>query len=952
MHPPDSEPKRPVHYKLCSMEIDPETRELRRGSDPIHVQPRVFELLVYLCENAGRAIPRAELIEHLWPNVAVEEGSLNRAVRAARSALRVDPALGDAIQTLRGFGYRLSDEVERQGHSARNDRPGAQTRPEVASRIFVGREPELETFRSAFAAAATGKRQTIILVGEPGIGKTSLASRALEDAADRFAIGRGQCLEGFGRGTPYRPILEALTSLVHECDATLRDPVLDSIRRCAPAWVPFMPSVFDPEDGQTNPLSIQQDQILDQILNAMEQLATITPIALFIEDIHWADPSTLSMLEAIASRPLSARLAILCTARSTEFEGFAALRDFCGAVSRIESGQQLSVQALTHSDLETYLSSFIESHSAEAPLPPRHILPWLIEHTQGHPLFFAEMVEHLHSQGILTGPSSEQNESFDLANRHIGLPETLNQLLGQWVRDLESEEHQLLERAAVCGFEFDTRALAAISRTPNQEIADRCDELVGRGWLDFVGFSSWPDQSVAAQFRFRHAVYADALYEQMKPARRGELHREIALSIAEGAAGDPAYADEVASHFHRGGDLHSATRHRAHAAVFAASRQGTAEVLRHAERGLADLPRLSLPSREKARLEYDLQISQGIVRAQQEGYADPAVEACFQRAHDLAREIEDDEREVAAAWSLAACLQMRGEIERARLVSDRLMSLAESLDEPQYLKNVEMLQSIIAYFQGRFSDCISLGKRALDRVSLSDSAALPALSNQDAEISIGSYMASAYWHRGDPDAGQRILARTLLRARSIEHPFSEAIAEAFASIFYFRIDDREKQLHHARRGIAISEQAEIPLWLGVCQFMEVCALPADEDTLPALRNILGSMAGSGGLGATFFIWLLADRELQLPGGSLENVETLCSIGFATADRTSENNNRSALHLCKALLLYQHAHAEQANDSGWKAELELAREWAQRLGSVAFERMVKDTTRQLEPVHDD
>ena len=192
-------------------------------------------------------------------------------------------------------------------------------------------------------------------------------------------------------------------------------------------------------------------------------------------------------------------------------------------------------------------------------------------------------------------------------------------------------------------------------------------------------------------------------------------------------------------------------------------------------------------------------------------------------------------------------------------------------------------------------------------------------------MTVGVYSGLSHWHLGDPATGRDVIESALRRARAIGHPFTEALAEAFTSIFFHLVGDAGRQREHAARGRAVSEAAGIPLWRNVSRFMEICAEPVTADRLVQLRATLQEMGRSGGLGGTFFICLLAELELEV--GTLENARSLCAIGLSMGERTTEHNHLPALHLAAARAAGDPAERDR--------HLEAGAAWAQRLGSVAL-----------------
>jgi hypothetical protein len=197
--------------------------------------------------------------------------------------------------------------------------------PSVASSVtvgatMVGRANELAQLKEWFAPVRSGTRQVIFVSGEPGIGKTTLTRAFLDSVASDHAvrIGRGQCVEQYGAGEPCMPILEALTRLGRELGG---DKLVDTLHRIAPAWLAQMPSLVTAEDRarlQGLAQGTTQQRMLREMAEALEVIAADSPLVLFIEDLHWSDPSTLDLIATVARRSEPARLMILGTYRPVE----------------------------------------------------------------------------------------------------------------------------------------------------------------------------------------------------------------------------------------------------------------------------------------------------------------------------------------------------------------------------------------------------------------------------------------------------------------------------------------------------------------------------------------------------------------------------------------------------------------------------------------------------------
>lgn len=927
-----------MRYRFGGFELDAGTRRFRHRGRNIHLQPRVFALLEYLVSHAERAVSRDELMEQLWRGVRVEDDSITRAVRGARAALAAEPSIERALEVVRGFGYRFTARV-----TVVDDEPMAFVNPaDAPSRPFVGRETELHAIVRAFEAASAGERRCVFVRGEPGSGKSALVGRALAKIRGDAHVIEGQSLEGFGIGTPYLPLLEALLGLAQSKGGAVAEELMATIERVAPSWIALLPTLFVARPLRSSARAESSPaQMARELIDLVESIARGEAIVLVLEDLHWSDPATLEIVAALMSRRVPARLLVVCTARSNEPDASPMLEPVWEKLSRRDSVSEIVLRPLPPAAIARYLHEFPPAGETVRAEPHESITAWLHRRSEGLPLFLVELVDHLASLDLLDSAEPSEAPPLHLARLEAaGLPDTLSRALARRIEALGETSRRFLEAAAVAGFEFDTRLIEAVLRWPRDAIEQTTDALCGRGWLRFVALEDWPDGSQGARLQFTHALHADALQQTLPASLRGRFHRDVARRLARGFPSVASRAAEIVYHFERAGLRKEAMPHRVQSALFAASYQPSAEALTLAESAMKELSSLPIRGGVRARAECDLEIAIALSRASAGGFADESVERSFRRAYALAREVGDSDREVASAWGFAASLQMRGELEHAREITERLLSLVETAPYPEHVHHVHALLSVLAYFQGRFADCLAHGRASLAASDQTAFDALPRHSIQDSRVTVGLYNGLSQWHFGDAEAGRRLIESALDRACALAHPFTEAFAWAFAAIFAFRVGDRALQRERARHGRTIAEAAGIALWREVSRFMEICADPVDGPALDRLRETLRAMAGSGGLGGTFFVGLLAEIELEV--GSRENVRTLCTIGLAMADRTSENNNRPTLHLAAARA------AEE--DSTRSEQLALAREWARRLGSVAFEDQIDAVSARMGVSH--
>jgi hypothetical protein len=228
----------------------------------------------------------------------------------------------------------------------------------TATSTMVGRVDELAKLNDLFAQVRSGTRRVIFVSGEPGIGKTTLTRTFLDLATDRSVrIGRGQCVEQYGAAEPYMPILEALTRLYR---ASGGEKLVEILHRLAPAWLAQMPSLVSAEDrARLHELAqgTTQHRMLREMAEALEVIAADTPLVLYLEDLHWSDPSTLDLIATVARRREPAQLMILGTYRPVEM--LASEHPLRAMKEELELHQQaieLRLSLLSESDVAKYLA--------------------------------------------------------------------------------------------------------------------------------------------------------------------------------------------------------------------------------------------------------------------------------------------------------------------------------------------------------------------------------------------------------------------------------------------------------------------------------------------------------------------------------------------------------------------------------------------------------------------
>jgi predicted ATPase/DNA-binding winged helix-turn-helix (wHTH) protein len=543
--------------------LDPQCYELRCQGTRIPLRPKVFQVLTYLIEQRHRMVTRDELLTEVWPDQCVGEEALTSCIKAARRAVGDSGQAQGVIRTVYGCGLRFVADV------TVTDTPlVASTTPSLSiqttgcapSKPLAGRTSELACLRQWYATARQGQRQVGFITGEGGAGKTALVDAFLAQVATEAPvwIGHGQCIEQYGPGEAYLPVLAALGRLCRGPDGT---HFLTWLRQQAPSWLAQMPALLPDTDraaGQQLTQDVTPARMLRELAEALESLTAEQLLILVLEDLHWSDVATLEWLAYVARRRDPARLLVLCTYRLADARVVG--HPLYGVTRELlvhGQGAELVLGALAVSEVASYVTQGFGAGALAAELGPV-----LYERTQGNPLFLVTMAADLVQRGILreTPAGWERTAALDTAT--VGVPETLRHLIEQQFERLGSAEQVILEAASVAGVDFSAAAVAAGVGTSIEDVDVQCARLARQGlFVQERSTAAWPDGPIASRYRFRHALYQEVVYDRIPVGCRARLHQRIGVWEEQSygvCAGERA--TELAMHFELGQDYRRAIR--------------------------------------------------------------------------------------------------------------------------------------------------------------------------------------------------------------------------------------------------------------------------------------------------------------------------------------------------------------------------------------------------------
>jgi predicted ATPase len=496
-------------------------------------------------------------------------------------------------------------------------------------------------------------------------------------------LGWGQCIEQYGAGEAYRPILEALGRLCRGPDGKR---LIGLLEKHAPTWLVQMPALLSDAKLRALQSKVQgatKDRMLREMAEAVEALTAEHLLVLVLEDLHWSDYSTLELLSALARRREAARLLVLGTYRPIDvIVAEHPLKRVKQELQAHGQCEELALGYLSETDIEAYLANrFPVGATGRSPL--QSLAQLLHQRTDGTPLFMVAVAEYFVTQGVLVQEDDQWVLTRSLEEIAVSVPDTLRQLIDTQIDSLTPDDQHLLEVASVAGTEFTAAAVAAGRESTSIEVEQHCEHLLRRAsLLHATGVVEWPDGTLVARYSFQHALYQNVLYDRLTETRRIRLHRQIG-ERQEAAYGDRAseIAAELAVHFEQGHDYRRAIRYlgqTAENAVRKSAHQEAVTLLLRALQMLDTCP--DVP--ERAQQELTLQLALGRSLILVKGNAAPEAAQAYERALELCQQLGEDPRIFFSLAGLFGLASNRAELQTAQDLADRLLTLAQKAQDP------------------------------------------------------------------------------------------------------------------------------------------------------------------------------------------------------------------------------------------------------------------------------
>ena len=912
-------PSNPVPLRFEEFVLDEGNARLLRNGQAVPLAPKPFALLCELVRRQGSLCTKQTLLDKVWGHQFVSDSVLKTAISDLRTVLGDDARSPRFIETASRRGYRFVAPVTTIPVASPYGTSAAVIGSPQAS-SFVGREAELTRLHRAWDLACGGERTVVWIVGEPGIGKTALIEHFMASLGD-VAYAHGQCVEHYGAGEPYLPVLEALAELCRN-DST----VPDLLRAVAPAWLMQLPWLCGAEEREAlrrEMAGVGPERMLREMGEVLDRLTVRRPLLLVTEDLHWSDRATIQLMDYIARRRGSARLMWLTSFRLAEV---VALEHPLNTLRRELRLHALCTEVVLDPFSEAEIAACIATQS-QSLAKDEEFVRAVHDRTDGVPLFVAS---------ILRDVQTRANEDV-VASRVVAsaVPENVGTIVDHYVARLGTEQRRLLTAAAVCGAQFRVSTIADVLGCDAASVESTCEELArGRLWLGAQP-SETDSVRLDLSYAFSHALFRHVLYERTAPLARAQLHGAVGEALErERAAGVSVPASEVAMHFERSQDRLRSLHYFAEAADAALAHLSPAECMALTERGLALLEGAP-PRPECHATELTLWAQRGVAAFHLLGVNDTTRDA-FEHAYALLDRAADHPMRGLVLHGLGYVHCLRAEFDQAQSVAERAVALSTPIDDPMILLASYTIQGQVNMLRGRphaARTWLERGIPLLDSVEESCGRSFAA----DPAVTLLAMLGVQLLHLGLVNQGRARLREAHARADQLGQPTARMVAIWNEALFELRLDDVQRVAELAEEMHALAEEFALAHGRTACQWFGGWAEARMGAPLEGYRRIrealddnvrLGMLAGaSENLGYA--------AEALLLGGDWHAARQQLKEAMTIAHRSGELVYQPQLSLLEAAIARARGHAEEAETTLRRAVVEARAQGAPWLELLAL-----------------
>ena len=658
---------------------------------------------------------------------------------------------------------------------------------------LVGRQRELATLTERWKACRSGAGEAVLIAGEPGIGKSRLLQAFVESSREVPTTTVSLQCSPFHLNTPLLPFIDWLKeaagiardteplTAVRQIDAYVTGLGFDTAKN-----VPLLAALLSVSPGATYPPldfspRLQRDRTIQLLIDILDRLAGPHPLVIVVEDLHWADPTTVELLRRLEVHIRTLPACLVMTAR-TEFTTF-------------EVARRIDLLGLAPATTVAMMANLTD----RKPLPTP-VVEAILGAADGVPLFVEELTRAL----IESGRLRDMGDHYELAGTSLDLsvPATLHDLLVARLDSLPAGK-EAAQVASALGRSFSVKLLREVAPSLGRQLSSDLEQLLEAGVLETAG-----DAGDATTYSFRHALVREAAYHSQLKARRREVHQRTA-EILEQTYPDVAQQEpELLAHHHaEAGQPLAAATYLLHAGRRALQACATHEATTHLARGLgllASLPR----SPERDRTELRLQATLGTSFMQARGWAAEEVATAYTAAANLSQAAETTAETVWILWGLWVYYQVRGRIDDALEARARIQAVADRERDPDAELVADMIALQVFLYAGRFRESCERCESFARRFDPDRHRGLTDLYSIDLELVCEVHHSIALWIMGEEAQAETAARRAEALAATLNHTYSVAWCGIWGSLVEILAGRLERADARCQRGMRIAHEQQ------------------------------------------------------------------------------------------------------------------------------------------------
>ena len=652
-----------------------------------------------------------------------------------------------------------------------------------------------------------------------------------------------------------------------------------------------------------------QERLKREFVACLREVSGSRPLIVFIDDLHWADVSTVDLLNYLSGVLDGMNVLVVVTYRPSDM--LLENHPFLQIKPDLQTRglcRELLLEFLGETEVADYLALEFPDHGF-----PREFQALIHERTEGSPLFMADLVRYLQENGSIAKVDGRWTLDHGLPEIERELPESVRAMIDRKIERLTEDDLELLTVASVQGYAFDSAVVTGVLGRSADDVEERLEKLDRvHALIALSGETELPDHTLNLRYRFVHVLYQNALYGSLRATRKATLCRAVGQSL-EGFHGDktPGAAHELAALFESGRDFARAARYYLLAAGQAGEVFADREAATLAARGIQQVGKLDA-SPERAQQELELQLALGQALRTTKGFGHTDTGSAYARARELCHDLGEAPQLFPVLFGLWEFHQNQGELESAVEVGGQMLALAETVGEPGLLvaAHTVMADNLLC-----IGEQVTAREHAAQAVALYDPGqhqSLAAMAGYDSGVAAHSMAAVALWQAGYPDQAVESCNIAFDLAEELSHPCTQVFGAIFVSWIQNWVGGLEVAGEMADRSVEIATEFDIPALAALGRVYQGWASISNGEVEAGTEL---AQKGTEGLRALGFIW---GRSLCLgvvaegcsEAGRIDEALVFLEEAFEHVERTGERFHEAELHRLKGeCLLRSASHAD-------------------------------------------